>query len=172
MDRHPISATRVAADSAALASGLGHEPHLACLAAYWRALGVEDPSRINALSQEALRHAANAAPLPELDATGQALAAASALLDDWLARALALAPHSPEVRSARAALLSGAVPDWPEALFAAPDEAHDSLLQRISAARAEATPPPDPRPVPTQRIALFRFLGPLYRLWRLKRRAP
>lgn len=168
MDRNPV---RAASDLAApVLTPTPQEPNLNCLTAYWRALGVEDPARIEALSEEALRYAASAAPIPELDPTGQALAAASALLDDWLARVLEVAPHSPELRAARAALLSGAAPDWPAALFTAPDEADDTVLHQVRAALAQATPPPSPGVMPTQRIALFRFLGPLYRLWRLKRR--
>lgn len=170
MDRNPV---RVASDLTAPISAPPppHEPNLACLTAYWRALGVEDPAHIDALSQEALRQAASAAPIPELDPTGQALAAASALLDDWLARTLDVGPHSPELRAARAALLSGAVPDWPTALFTAPNEADDTVLHQVRAALAQATPSTSPGAMPTQRIALFRFFGPLYRLWRLKRRA-
>jgi hypothetical protein len=45
------------------------------------------------------------------------------LLDDWLARALEPAPPSPALAAARAALLSGAAPDWPATLFAPPGEA-------------------------------------------------
>jgi uncharacterized protein (DUF2236 family) len=143
---------------------------LARLDAYWRALGVRDPTQIAALSEQALRRAAESPEPAGLDSLARALAAASELLDDWLARTLDLPRPSRELAAARAALLSGAVPDWPTALFAPPGEA-DTLLDALRRAVAEPTPPPTPGAMPAQRIDLFEVLGPLRRLWHPELRA-
>jgi AcrR family transcriptional regulator len=143
---------------------------LARLDAYWRALGVTDPTQVAALSEQALRRVAESPEPPGLDPVARALTAASDLLDDWLARALDLPRPSRELAAARAALLSGAAPDWPAALFAAPGEA-DTVLDALRAALAEPTPPPSPGAMPAQRIDLFGLLGPLRRLWHPELRA-
>ena len=137
---------------------------LARLGAYWRALGVSNPDQIAALSEQALRRAAELLESPGLDPLARALVVASELLDDWLARTLELPRPSRELTAARAALLSGATPDWPAALFAPPGEA-GALLDILRAAIAEPTPPPSPGAMPAQRIDLFWLLGPLRRLW-------
>ena len=137
---------------------------LARIGAYWQALGVTDPAQVAALSEQALRRAAESPESPGLEPVARALVAAGELLDDWLARALELPQPSRELVAARAALLSGAVPDWPAALFAPPGEAN-TLLDALRAARAEPTPPPSPGAMPAQRIDLFWLLGPLRRLW-------
>ncbi len=143
---------------------------LARLGAYWRALGVTDPTQVAALSEQALRRAAESPEPSGLDPVARALTAASDLLDDWLARVLDLPRPSRELAAARAALLSGAAPDWPAALFAAPGEA-DTVLDALRAALAEPTPPPNPGAMPAQRIDLFELLGPLRRLWHPELRA-
>jgi hypothetical protein len=143
---------------------------LARLGAYWQALGVTDPAQIAALSEQALRRVAESPESPGLDAVARALVAAGELLDDWLARTLELPRPSRELAAARAALLSGAAPDWPAALFAPPGEA-DALLDALRAAIAEPTPPPSPGAMPAQRIDLFWLLGPLHRLWHPELRA-
>ena len=137
---------------------------LARIGAYWQALGVTDPAQVAALSEQALRRAAESPESPGLEPVVRALVAAGELLDDWLARALELPRPSRELVAARAALLSGAVPDWPAALFAPPGEAN-TMLDALRAARAEPTPPPSPGAMPAQRIDLFWLLGPLRRLW-------
>jgi len=134
------------------------------LGAYWQALGVTDPAQVTALSEQALRRASELPEMPGLDPLARALVAAGELLDDWLARMLELPRQSRELAAARAALLSGAVPDWPAALFAPPGEA-DIVLDALRAAIAEPTPPPTPGAMPAQRIDLFGLLGPLRRLW-------
>lgn len=138
---------------------------LARLGAYWQVLGVSDPDQIAALSEQALRRAAESPEAPGLDAVARTLVAAGELLDDWLARALDLPRSSRELAAARAALLSGAAPNWPAALFAAPGEA-DTVLDALRAARAEPTPEPSPGAMPVQRIELFGSLASLRRLWR------
>jgi AcrR family transcriptional regulator len=143
---------------------------LARLGAYWRALGVGDPDQIAALSEQALRRAAESPEPPGLDPVARVLVAAVELLDDWLARALDLPRPSRELAAARAALLSGAAPDWPAALFAAPGQA-DTVLDTLRAARAEPAPPASLGTMPAQRIELFGLLGPLRRLWRPEPRA-
>ncbi|MDG4596236.1 MAG: hypothetical protein P9F75_11210 [Candidatus Contendobacter sp.] len=143
---------------------------LARLGAYWQALGVSDPDQIAALSEQALRRATESPEAPGLDAVARTLVAAGELLDDWLARALDLPRSSRELAAARAALLSGAAPNWPAALFAAPDEA-DTVLDALRAARAEPTPEPSPGAMPAQRIELFGSLASLRRLWRPQPRA-
>jgi len=143
---------------------------LARLGSYWQALGVTDPAQVAALSEQALRRVAESPESPGLDAVARALVAAGELLDDWLARTLELPRPSRELAAARAALLSGAAPDWPAALFAPPGEA-DALLDALRAAIAEPTPPPSPGAMPAQRIDLFWLLGPLHRLWHPELRA-
>jgi hypothetical protein len=134
------------------------------LGAYWRALGVTEPDQVMALSEQALRRAAESPEPPGLEPVARALIAAGELLDDWLARALDLPQPSPALAAARAALLSGAAPDWPVALFAPPGEA-DTVLDALRAAIADPTPPPSPGAMPAQRIDLFGLWGPLRRLW-------
>ena len=143
---------------------------LARLGAYWQALGVTDLAQVAALSEQALRRAAESPEPPGLDPVTRALVAAGELLDDWLARALELPRPSRELTAARAALLSGAVPDWPAALFAPPGEA-DTVLNILRAAIAEPTPSPIAGAMPAQRIDLFWLLGPLHRLWHREPRA-
>ena len=137
---------------------------VARLGDYWRALGVTEPDQIVALSEQALRRAAESPEPPGLEPVARALIAADELLDDWLARALELPRPSRELAAARAALLSGATPDWPVALFAPPGEA-DTVLDALRAAIADPTPPPSPGAMPTQRIDLFGLWGSLRRLW-------
>ena len=143
---------------------------LARLGAYWQALGVTDPAQVAALSEQALRRAAESPEPPGLDPVTRALVAAGELLDDWLARALELPRTSAELVAARAVLLSGAVPGWPAALFAPPGEAN-TVLDALRAARVEPTPSLSAGAMPAQRIDLFRLLGPLRQLWPRKPRA-
>lgn len=125
------------------------EPLLEGLKAYWAALGVSDPNLALALSEQTLRR------LPDVPEEGEsaarAIIAAGELLDDWLAAALDLPRPSPALTAARAALLSGAVPDWPAALFAPPGAA-GIALDRLRAAIAEPTPAPSPGAMPAQSI--------------------
>jgi hypothetical protein len=135
---------------------------IARLGAYWRALGVHDPDQVAALSEQALRRATESPESPGLEPVARALVAAGELLDDWLARTLDLPRPSQELAAARAALLSGAVPDWPAALFAPPGES-GAVLDALRAAIAEPTPSPRTSPMPAQRIELFSLLGSLLR---------
>lgn len=164
MDRGKVSAAHhpyLAPPAAPLASEL----LFGRLGAYWQTLGVTDPAQVAALSEQALRRADELPETPGLDPLARALLAANELLDDWLARVLDLPRTSRNLAAARAALLSGVVPDWPTALFAPPGEA-ETLLDTLREAIAESTPPPLPGPMPPQRIELFSLLGPLRRLWR------
>jgi len=141
------------------------EQLLARLGAYWRALGVSDPDQVAALSQQALRRVAETPESPGPDPVARVILAAGDLLDDWLARALELPRSSRELAAARAALLSGAAPDWPAALFAPPGQA-DAVVNALRAAIAEPAPPVKPGSMPAQRIDLFDLLSPLRRLQR------
>lgn len=154
---HPYLAPPVAAPSSELLFGR--------LGAYWQILGVTDPAQIAALSEQALRRAAELPETPGLDPLAQVLLAAGELLDDWLARALNLPRTAQSLAAARAALLCGRLPDWPKTLFAPPGEA-ESLLDTLQEAIAEPTPAPLPATMPAQRIELFSLLGPLHRLQR------
>lgn len=154
---HPYLAPPVAAPSSELLFGR--------LGAYWQILGVTDPAQIAALSEQALRRAAELPETPGLDPLAQVLLAAGELLDDWLARALDLPRTTQSLAAARAALLCGRLPDWPKTLFAPPGEA-ESLLDTLQEAIAEPTPAPLPATMPAQRIELFSLLGPLHRLQR------
>jgi len=115
---------------------------------------VSDPDQAAALSEQALRRAAELPETPDLDPAARTILAAGELLDDWLAQALELPPTSRELAAARAALLSGAAPDWPAALFAPPGMA-ETALQTLRAALAEPTPAASPGVMPAQRIELF-----------------
>lgn len=132
------------------------------LQTYWQALGVNDPDQATALSEQALRRAAELPETPGLDPLARAIAAAGELLDDWLARALELPRSAPELVAARAALLSGAAPDWPAALFAPPGVA-ETALETLRSAIAEPAPALCPGVMPAQRIELFSLLGLLWR---------
>lgn len=154
---HPYLAPPVVAPSSELLFGR--------LGAYWQILGVTDPAQIAALSEQALRRAAELPETPGLDPLAQVLLAAGELLDDWLARALDLPRTAQSLAAARAALLCGRLPDWPKTLFAPPGEA-ESLLDTLQEAIAEPTPAPLPATMPAQRIELFSLLGPLHRLQR------
>ncbi len=143
MDRRPVNTLR-----SSLATPFG-PPLLERLQAYWMALGVSDPNLALALSEQTLRR------LPDFPEEGEiaarAIIAAGELLDDWLAAALGLPRPSPALTAARAALLSGIVPEWPAALFAPPGAA-GIALERLRAAIAEPTPAPSPGSMPAQRI--------------------
>jgi len=124
------------------------------LQTYWRVLGVSDPDQAAALAEQALRRASELPETPELDPAARTILAAGELLDDWLAQALKLPRPSPELAAARAALLSGAAPDWPAALFAPPGMA-EAALETLRSAVAEPTPVASPGLMPAQRIELF-----------------
>lgn len=145
------------------AISLSDEECLDCLGNYWKALGVSDPNLALALSEQTLRR------LPEISGgeesrMARAMIAAGELLDDWLATALELPRPSPALTAARAALLSGVMPDWPVALFAPPGAA-GAALERLRVVIAQPTPMPSPGAMPTQRIELFCLLGLLRRWW-------
>lgn len=162
MDRGKVGAAHyLAAPTAAPTS----EQLYARLGAYWRALGVTDPDQVTALSEQALRRLSELPETPGLDPLARAIVAAGDLLDDWLARMLDLPRPSRALVAARAALLSGAVPNWPRMLFAPPGET-ESAFEELNSALAEPTPAPGPGSMPAQRIDLFWLLGPLRRLWR------
>ncbi len=168
MDRGKVGVTAPYLPAPAVAPS--SEFVLARLGAYWQALGATNPDQIAALSEQALRRAAESPEPPGLEPVARALMAAGELLDEWLARMLDLPRPSRELAAARAALLSEAAPNWPAALFAPPGQA-DTVLDALRAARAEPTPPPSPGAMPAQRIELFGLLGPLRRLWHPEPRA-
>jgi hypothetical protein len=160
MDRAPLGAVAPWLPAAPPSSELV----LARLDAYWRALGVTDPQQRAALSEQTLRRASEWPETSGSEPVAQALSAARNLLDDWLARTLDLSQQPQALAAARAALLSGAAPDWPAALFAPPGEAED-VRDALRAAIAEPTPPLAPGAMPAQPIELFSFFG-LVRRWR------
>ena len=84
---HPYLPPPVAAPNTDLLFGRLH--------AYWRALGVSDPAQIAALSEQALRRAAELPDTLGLDPLARTLLAASELLDDWLAQGSEL-PRTPQ----------------------------------------------------------------------------
>ena len=161
MDRSKVSA---AAHYLSAPPSPSSELLLARLSAYWRALGVTDPDQVTALSEQAIRRVPELPELPGIDPVGRAIVAANDLLDDWLAQALELPRPSAALAAARAALLSGAIPDWPKALFARPGQA-GTELDRLGAVIAEPAPAPSPGVMPAQRIKLPSLFG-LLRYWR------
>jgi hypothetical protein len=96
------------------------------LSAYWRALGVSDPDQIAALSEQALRR--GLPDLTRLPGSVDGRVGGRELLDDWLARTLDLPRQPQALAAARAALLGGAVPDWPAVLFAPPGRGDNSAM--------------------------------------------
>jgi len=157
VDRGKVSAARSYWTPSAASPAAPDETCLDCLKDYWKALGVSDPHLALALSEQTLRRLAEPAGGEE-SRTARAIVAAGELLDDWLATALELPRPSRMLTAARAALLSGAAPDWPTALFAPPGAA-EPALEQIRLAIAEPTPAPSPGPMPAQRIELFSWLG-------------
>ena len=137
-----------------------HDALLGRLGAYWRALGVSDPKQVAALSEQALRRLPDHAESTDL--LTAALLAARELLDDWLARTLDLPRQSRELAAARAALLSGTIPNWPTVLFTPPDTARD-VADDLRLALADAVPTSVPGTMLAQRIELFSLLDPLRR---------
>ncbi len=152
MDRSKVSAATPYLPHLATAPSIEQLHHR--LQIYWRALGVNDPDQAAALSEQALRRAAELPETPDLDPAARTILAAGELLDDWLAQALKLSRPSRELAAARAALLSGVAPDWPAALFAAPGMA-ETALETLRSAVAEPTPAANPGVMPAQRIELF-----------------
>ena len=160
MDRSKVSAAAPYLPHPTAVSSITHLQHR--LQAYWQAMGVSDPDQAAALSEQALRRAAELPEIPGLDTLARAIAAAGEVLDDWLALALELPRSAPDLAAARAALLSGAAPDWPAALFAPPGVA-ETALETLRSAIAEPAPEPYPGVMPAQRIELFSLLGWLRR---------
>lgn len=91
-----------------------------------------------------------------------------ALIDDWIARAVGLAGTDPQdLMPLRAALLHGALPDWPLALLSQPSpEARERLL----GAAPRPMPRPAPLAMPTAELRLRRFRPLLWLRRRLTRR--
>lgn len=118
---------------------------------YWSELGVNDANLALALSEQTLRRLPDFGAAEENEYTVRAVIAAGELLDDWLAAALELPRPSRALTAARAALLSGAVPDWPSAVFA-PLGTADAALEHLRRTIAQPTPVPSPSVMPTQRI--------------------
>lgn len=160
MDRSKVSAVVPYLPHPTAMSSIAHVQHR--LQTYWQAMGVSNPDQAAALSEQALRRAAELPEIPGLDTLAHAIVAAGEVLDDWLARALDLPRSAPELAAARAALLSGAAPDWPAALFAPPGVA-ETALGTLRSAIAEPAPAPHPGVMPEQRIELFSLLGRLRR---------
>ncbi|HRX70237.1 MAG: hypothetical protein KDJ22_10245 [Candidatus Competibacteraceae bacterium] len=157
MDRSKVGAARSYWTPSTAAPAISDEACLDCLKDYWKALGVSDPYLALALSEQTLRRLVEPAR-DEESRLARAIIAAGELLDDWLANALELPRPSRMLTAARAALLSGAAPDWPAALFAPPGAAGPALEQ-IRLAIAEPTPASSPSAMPAQRIELFSWLS-------------
>lgn len=124
-------------DVAAVSKPVADLPLLELLKSYWVALGVSDPRLAQALSERTMRRLAD---IPDAEQRRvRAIIAAHEVLDEQLATVLHIPHSSPALLAAHAALLSGAVADWPAALFAPPDTAQRALEQLQSAI---ATPVP------------------------------
>ncbi len=114
-------------DRAAVNKAPADRPLLELLQAYWAALGVSDPRLAQALSERTLRRLAD---IPDAEQRRvRAIIAAHEVLDEQLATMLHIPHAAPALLAAQAALLSGAVADWPTALFAPPDSAQRALEQ-------------------------------------------
>jgi len=86
-----------------------------------------------------------------------------AFIDDWIARAMAGAECS-DLMPLRAALVHGALPDWPQALLSPPPP---GICERLLAAAPRPLPAAAPLAMPTAELRLRRFrpLAWLLRRW-------
>jgi hypothetical protein len=112
------------------------------VALYLGALGITDPlqrERVIARVRQRWEVRVNAAP--QEDRVETAIEETSALVDAWLVTELGIEDDHDALYRARAALLSGTVPNW-QARFAG--ISGDSLATRIRAAVVQAVPEPAP----------------------------
>ncbi len=135
------------------------------LKSYWQSMGVTDPMQVVVLSKRALQHAYRLPEQPEIDPVARALIGASAVLDDWLIRSLNLQNNPGNLKAARAALLSGVMPGWPNMVLYPPGT-DEHPLDALRLAIAKPTPELIPRAMPTQQIRLFSLFGLFRLLWR------
>jgi hypothetical protein len=119
------------------------------------------------LSERALKYADRLPDKPGIDPVASALIGASAVLDDWLIQALDLKNTNTlgNLKAARAALLSGVIPDWSNIVLY-PPSTNEHLLDALRLAIAKPTPELLPRAMPTQQIRLFSLFGLFHLLWR------
>jgi uncharacterized protein YeaC (DUF1315 family) len=125
----------------------------------WLALGVSDAELRRQLVQRVLRrlqaeverdHRPAGRTLAE-----QAVCETFAFIDDWLARVVGgVAGEPPDLMPFRAALLDGALPDWPLALLHPPAPGAREILL---AAIPRPLPPPAPLAMPRAELRLRRF---------------
>jgi len=88
-----------------------------------------------------------------------------AFIDDWIARAVAMAgAECSDLMPLRAALVHGALPDWPQALLSPP---LPGICERLLAAAPRPLPAAAPLAMPTAELRLRRFrpLAWLLRCW-------
>ncbi len=137
-----------------MAAGVIDAPALARAAAWLRAIGIEDPARVQDLCRE-IERAATARESTGVSPAQRAVEEAVRLLDDWLTAELDLAGED-EALAARAALL-GLPPSVRAGQTLA--EASADLLQAIRDALLPAAPDPAPLPMPAQAIELPRLVA-------------
>jgi hypothetical protein len=123
------------------------------VADYLRALGVQDPLHIERLGARIRpRWDARVNTTPQEDPVEAAIEETCALLDAWLCTELGIAGDRATLFAARAAVLSGAVPNW-TARFAG--VSGDSLAAVIHAASVQAVPESAPLSMEPSTIDLF-----------------
>lgn len=123
------------------------------VADYLRAMGIADPLHIDRLSTRVRsRWEARASAVPLEDPVEAGIEETHALLDDWLCVELGIAGDRDALFTARAAVLSGAVANWP-ARFAG--VSGESLAPQIRAASVQAMPEPAPLTMEPSTIDLF-----------------
>ncbi len=123
------------------------------VADYLRALGIRDPLHLDRLAARIRpRVEARAASTPLEDPVEAAIEEAYGLLDEWLNLELGIEGDRDALFAARAAVLSGAVPNW-AARFAG--VSGESLAAAIHGASALAVPEAAPLSMEPNTIELF-----------------
>lgn len=119
---------------------------------YLQAMGVQEPLHLERLAARVRHRLEQRAATPLEDPLEAAIEEAGGLLDDWLIQELGIEGDRDALFAARAAVLSGAVPNW-AARFAG--VSGESLAAAIHGASVRATPAPVPLAMDPTTIELF-----------------
>jgi hypothetical protein len=121
--------------------------------AYLKALGVRDPLDIERLSARVRARLENHRAMRQAeDPSEAAIEETAALLDEWIATELGVEPEQNVLATARAAVLGGTVPRWPQRWSGVWGE---SVAQQVRAASVQPVPPLAPLGMAPQPIRLF-----------------
>jgi membrane glycosyltransferase len=121
--------------------------------AYLKALGVRDPLDIERLCARVRARLENHRAMRQAeDPSEAAIEETAALLDEWIATELGVEPEQNVLATARAAVLGGTVPRWPQRWSGVWGE---SVAQQVRAASVQPVPPLAPLGMAPQPIRLF-----------------